>query len=78
MVGLDRLPDLGGVVSRVVATAQNGLEVLRFGGLETGTEPAPFAIVETHKMFRLRRYFPNEPSTGPNTVSYRHMTLPTN
>ncbi|MDH3052094.1 AMP-binding protein [Gordonia alkanivorans] len=78
MVGLDGLPDLGGVVSRVVATAQNGLEVLRFGGLETGTEPAPFAIVETHKMFRLRRYFPNEPSTGPNIVLVPPMMVSAN
>ncbi|WP_238423303.1 AMP-binding protein [Gordonia sp. 'Campus'] len=70
--------DLGGVVGRVLATAQNGLEVLRFGGLETGTEPAPFAIVETHRMFRLRRYFPNEPSTGPNIVLVPPMMVSAN
>ena len=71
-------PDLVGVVGRVLATAQNGLEVLRFGGLETGTEPAPFAVVETHKMFRLRRYFPNDPSTGPNIVLVPPMMVSAN
>ncbi|MCR5977437.1 alpha/beta fold hydrolase [Gordonia jinghuaiqii] len=78
MVGWDGVPDIGGVVGRVLATAQNGLEVLRFGGLETGTEPAPFAIVETQKMFRLRRYFPNEPSTGPNIVLVPPMMVSAN
>lgn len=71
-------PDLVGAVGRVLATAQNGLEVLRFGGLETGTEPAPFAVVETHKMFRLRRYFPNDPSTGPNIVLVPPMMVSAN
>jgi putative long chain acyl-CoA synthase len=47
----------------LVATAQNGLEVLRYGGLETGTVPSPFQIVESVPMYRLRRYFP--PDTRP-------------
>ena len=46
-----------------MATAQNGLEVLRYGGLETGTVPSPFQIVESVPMYRLRRYFP--PDTRP-------------
>src|SRR5690242_6337878 len=71
-------PDIAGVVGRVLATAQNGLEVMRFGGLETGTEPAPFAVVETHKRFRLRRYFPNDPSTGPNIVLVPPMMVSAN
>ena len=50
-------------VGRLVATAQNGLEVLRYGGLETGTLPSPFQIVESVPMYRLRRYFP--PDTRP-------------
>ena len=37
-------------VGRLVATAQNGLEVLRYGGLETGTLPSPFQIVESVPM----------------------------
>ena len=67
MVGV---PNIGGMVSRVVATAQNGLEVIRMGGFETGTEPAPYRIVETEKMYRLRRYFPDDPGDG-----YSHIIL---
>lgn len=59
-----RLPNVGGTVGRIVATAQNGLEVLRLGGLDTGTEPTPYKIVETEKMYRLRRYFPDDPGDG--------------
>ncbi|MGB3486326.1 MAG: acyl-CoA synthetase [Mycobacterium sp.] len=50
-------------VQRLVATAQNGLEVLRLGGLETGSVPSPFQIVESVPMYKLRRYFP--PDTRP-------------
>lgn len=46
-----------------MATAQNGLEVLRYGGLETGAVPSPFQIIESVPMYRLRRYFP--PDTRP-------------
>ncbi len=52
-------------VGRLVATAQNGLEVLRYGGLETGAVPSPFQIIESVPMYRLRRYFP--PDTRPGT-----------
>lgn len=41
---------------RLVATAQNGLEVLRLGGLETGALPSEFDVVERCAMYRLRRY----------------------
>jgi putative long chain acyl-CoA synthase len=41
-----------------MATAQNGFEVLRWGGLETGAVPSPFQIVESKPMYKLRRYFP--------------------
>jgi putative long chain acyl-CoA synthase len=51
-------------VERLVATAQNGLEVLRFGGLETGAVPSPFQIVESVSMYRLRRYFPPDSRGG--------------
>ena len=47
-----------GPLRRMVATAQNGLEVLRFGGLETGATPSPFQVVARTPMYRLRRYFP--------------------
>ena len=45
-------------VERLIATAQNGLEVLRLGGLEAEPVPSPFQIVEAVPMYRLRRYFP--------------------
>ncbi len=72
------IPDVGAVVGRVVATAQNGLEVLRLGGLETGTQPAPFAVVETEKMFKLRRYFPGDDADGPNVVLIPPMMVSAN
>ncbi|MCX8562316.1 acyl-CoA synthetase [Mycolicibacterium mucogenicum] len=53
-----------GPVERLVATAQNGLEVLRYGGLETGAVPSPFQIVESVPMYRLRRYFPPDARPG--------------
>ncbi len=46
-----------GPIQRLVATAQNGLEVLRVGGLESQRASSPFEVVEETKMYRLRRYF---------------------
>jgi putative long chain acyl-CoA synthase len=57
-----------GPANRVIATVQNGVEVLRFGGFQTGSRPSPFQIVEHCDMYRLRRYFPdgpNDPSRPP-------------
>jgi putative long chain acyl-CoA synthase len=51
-------------VERLIATAQNGLEVLRLGGLETGTVPSPSQIVESVDMYKLRRYFPPDSRPG--------------
>ena len=51
-------------VERLVATAQNGLEVLRYGGLETGSVPSPFQVIESVPMYRLRRYFPPDSRPG--------------
>jgi putative long chain acyl-CoA synthase len=45
--------------ARLGAAAQNALEVIRFGGLETGEEPAPFEVVAERPVYRLRRYFPD-------------------
>jgi putative long chain acyl-CoA synthase len=53
-------------VGRLVATAQNGLEVLRYGGLETGAVPSPFQVIKSVPMYRLRRYFP--PDTRPGST----------
>ncbi|MFT4041910.1 MAG: AMP-binding protein [Gordonia sp. (in: high G+C Gram-positive bacteria)] len=78
MVDLDGIPDVGAIVDRILATAQNGLEVLRYGGLQTGTQPAPFIIAETTAMFRLRRYFPEGAVTGPNVVLIPPMMVSAN
>jgi putative long chain acyl-CoA synthase len=51
-------------VERLIATAQNGLEVLRLGGLETGSVPSPSQIVESVPMYKLRRYFPPDSRRG--------------
>jgi putative long chain acyl-CoA synthase len=59
--------DLSGLtrpVGRLVATAQNGLEVLRYGGLETGAVPSPFQLIQSVPMYRLRRYFPPDARPG--------------
>ena len=61
MVGLSAIT---GSVGRLVATAQNGLEVLRYGGLETGAVPSPFQIIQSVPMYRLRRYFPPDARPG--------------
>jgi len=55
-------------VGRLVATAQNGLEVLRLGGLETGSVPSPSQTVESVAMYKLRRYFPPDSRPGQGRV----------
>ncbi|BAX92500.1 acyl-CoA synthetase [Mycobacterium shigaense] len=55
-------------VERLVATAQNGLEVIRLGGLETGSVPSPSQIVESVPMYKLRRYFPPASRPGQKPV----------
>ncbi|WP_242657150.1 acyl-CoA synthetase [Mycobacterium talmoniae] len=66
-----------------MATAQNGLEVLRLGGLETGTVPSPFQIVESVPMYKLRRYFPpdnrpGQPPAGPPVLMVHPMMMSAN
>ena len=70
-------------LERLVATAQNGYEVARFGGLETGTVPSPFQIVESTPMYRLRRYFPPDnrpgrPKAGPPVLMVHPMMMSAN
>jgi putative long chain acyl-CoA synthase len=69
-------------VGRLVATAQNGLEVLRLGGLETGSVPSPFQIVESVPMYRLRRYFPPDSRrrkrAGPPVLMVHPMMMSAN
>jgi putative long chain acyl-CoA synthase len=67
-------------VERLIATAQNGLEVLRLGGLETGSVPSPFQIVESVPMYKLRRYFPpdsrpGQPPIGPPVLMVHPMMM---
>ncbi|MGI5220038.1 AMP-binding protein [Nocardia sp. CA-290969] len=56
---------LVGSAQRVLATAQNGLEVIRFGGLGRDTDSSPFDIAERRPMYRLRHYFAAETTGGP-------------
>ncbi|MEZ0363179.1 acyl-CoA synthetase [Mycobacterium sp. pUA109] len=70
-------------IERLMATAQNGLEVLRLGGLETGTVPSPFQIVESVPMYKLRRYFPpdnrpGQPPAGPPVLMVHPMMMSAN
>ena len=51
-------------IERLVATAQNGMEVIRLGGLETESTPSPSQIVESVPMYKLRRYFPPGSRSG--------------
>ncbi|MFD0362231.1 acyl-CoA synthetase [Nocardia sp. GCM10030253] len=56
--------DMVGSVQRLMATAQNGLEVIRFGGLTNDVESSPFEVVERRRMYRLRHYFPDDATPG--------------
>jgi putative long chain acyl-CoA synthase len=63
---------LRNLVGTVAAYAQNGLEVLRFGGLRTDEDPAPYAVVEHTRMYQLRRYFPAQPNDDKPPVLLVH------
>src|SRR6201992_578957 len=70
-------------VDRRVATAQNGPEVLRLGGLETGNSPSPSQVVESVPMYKLRRYFPPDsrpghPQAGPPVLLVHPMMMSAN
>ncbi len=70
-------------VERLLATAQNGLEVLRLGGLETGSKPSPTQIVESVSMYKLLRYFPpdsrpGQPSAGAPVLMVHPMMMSAN
>lgn len=66
------------VVGVVGSTAQNALEVIRFGGLETGEKPAPFDVVAHERVYRLRHYFPDNPADGPPLVFVPPLMLSAN
>lgn len=44
-------------LDRVVATAVNGIEVLRYGGLRVDAQPSPYDVVTREPLYRLRHYF---------------------
>lgn len=50
--------------NQVGAVAQNAMEVVLLGGLETGDEPAPFRVVSERRVYRLRHYFPDAGTIG--------------
>src|SRR5205823_14004103 len=60
--------------ARLGAAAQNALEVARFGGLTTDEQPSPFEVVAEHRIYRLRRYYP-DPAGGPPVVLVPPMML---
>lgn len=51
-------------LDRVVATAVNGIEVLRYGGLRVDAQPSPYDVVAREPVHRLRHYFPKTGQDG--------------
>lgn len=68
---------IGRPANRLGAVAQNALEVVRFGGLETDEEASTFDIVAEENVFKLRRYFPDggRKDHGPPVVLVPPMML---
>nr|WP_169727328.1 alpha/beta fold hydrolase [Segniliparus rugosus] len=60
--------EFGNVAARLINTAQNGLEVLRFGGFDIGHYESDHQIVDTKPMAQLRRYFPPGQRDAPRTA----------
>lgn len=58
-----------GPVRRLLATAQNGIEVVRFGGLAHDLESSPYEVAERKRMYRLRRYFPDDAPAADRPVA---------
>lgn len=50
--------------SRLGSTAQNALEVARFGGFDTDEDASPCEVVTRQRVYRLRHYFPGS-AGGP-------------
>jgi putative long chain acyl-CoA synthase len=50
---------LTGPIGRLGAAAQNAFEVARFGGLATDEQPSPYQVAAEHRVYRLRRYYPD-------------------
>ncbi|TMQ92439.1 acyl-CoA synthetase [Actinomadura soli] len=50
--------------ARLGSTAQNALEVARFGGFDTDEDASPREVVTEQRVYRLRHYFPDD-GDGP-------------
>lgn len=50
-----------GPVGRLAAAAQNAIEVARFGGFDTGDQGAPYEVATRTDIYRLRRYYHDDP-----------------
>ncbi|MGN6606778.1 MAG: AMP-binding protein [Jatrophihabitans sp.] len=63
--GLPAVPaDPARLLRRVVRTAQNVAEVVRFGGLETEDESSPYTVEAEQLNYRLRHYFADDVPAG--------------
>ncbi|MFC6878549.1 AMP-binding protein [Actinomadura yumaensis] len=59
------MPPVVTVLRRLGSTAQNALEVARFGGLDTDEDASPYAVAAEQRVYRLRHYFPDDPDDRP-------------
>ncbi|WP_083733378.1 AMP-binding protein [Actinomadura sp. CNU-125] len=53
------MPSVSGMLRRLGSTAQNALEVARFGGFDTDEDASPCEVVTEQRVYRLRHYFPD-------------------
>jgi putative long chain acyl-CoA synthase len=75
-IAVDLVPkQITRTVGRLGAAAQNALEVARFGGLATDEEPSPFEVIGEHRVYRLRRYFPDSEVGAPPVLLVPPMML---
>lgn len=57
-----------GAIRQIGSTARNVAEVIRFGGLDTGEQAAPFEVVAEQVNYRLRHYYPGSVPKGTRPV----------
>ena len=61
-----KLPAAHDLLRHGIVTAANVTEVVRHGGFETDDVYSPYEVVSSHKIFKLRRYFPDDvPNDAP-------------
>ncbi|MFW0796795.1 alpha/beta fold hydrolase [Gordonia sp. CPCC 205515] len=59
------MPSGGDLLGRAIALAVNGFEVARYGGLRTESAPAPYDVVTSRPVYRLRHYHADTASGQP-------------